>query len=278
MGGAGATSGSGGSAGSGGEGPDTTPPEAPSDLTLESATDTTLELSWTGASDNVGVTAYKLYRAASLVGTGSETSFVFKDLAPNTSYVLGVRAVDAANNHSALATFEGKTKTAPDTGAPSRPSGLMLGAITTTSLALSWNASTDDVGVVGYKLFEGPTLITTVAGTSHTFTPLEPDTTFTLGVSAYDAAGNESSRATLDGTTLAEGNCGAPAWVSGQDVQFGEYRTAICAASPQAGTECQGFAGKKRAFQCLDGNWCDSINPNGSTNDSGIWVADPGDC
>ena len=63
-------------------------------------------------------------------------------------------------------------------------------------MALSWTASTDDVGVTGYRVFQDGSQVGTSATTSFSFTGLTCGTTYTLGVAAVDAAGNVSGTAT----------------------------------------------------------------------------------
>jgi len=70
---------------------------------------------------------------------------------------------------------------------------------------LSWNASSDNVGVTGYDVYQGASNLGTVAGTSAQVTGLTPATSYTFTVRARDAAGNVSgasnaANATTDGT------------------------------------------------------------------------------
>ena len=62
--------------------------------------------------------------------------------------------------------------TPADTVAPSAPSGLSVGARTQTSVALSWNPSTDNTGVAGYSRYRAGTLVASGTDTSYTFTGL----------------------------------------------------------------------------------------------------------
>ena len=83
-----------------------------------------------------------------------------------------------------------------DTTAPSVPTGLTVGTVTSTSVALSWNASTDNTGgsgVAGYDVYRGTTLIGSPTGTSFTATGLTPATAYSFTVRAKDAAGNVSA-------------------------------------------------------------------------------------
>ena len=93
-----------------------------------------------------------------------------------------------------------------DTTPPSAPGGLSVGPSAQTSIGMTWNASTDDVGVARYDLYAGGTKVGATTQTSHTFTTLSCATAYTLGVAAVDAAGNVSSRPTVNAST---GACAA---------------------------------------------------------------------
>lgn len=89
----------------------------------------------------------------------------------------------------------------PDTEPPTAPTNLRINSRGTSSLTLAWNAASDNVGVAGYNLYRGGSYITSVSGLSYTFSGLSSSTTYTLGVAAYDAAGNNSSTVTLSART-----------------------------------------------------------------------------
>ncbi len=86
----------------------------------------------------------------------------------------------------------GGTTTA-DTSAPSVPTGLSAQAASSSQINLSWTASTDNVGVTGYKILRAGTQIATTAGTSYSSTGLSASTAYSYTVAAYDAAGNTSA-------------------------------------------------------------------------------------
>ncbi len=105
---------------------------------------------------------------------------------------------------------EGKTAssnvkiTVNDITAPSVPT-FQDPTVSSTTILLNWLASTDDVGIAGYKIDRGDKVIT-VKSTSYTDRGLMPETTYTYTITAYDAAGNESgfnriSIKTLKGAT-----------------------------------------------------------------------------
>jgi PQQ-dependent dehydrogenase (s-GDH family) len=92
----------------------------------------------------------------------------------------------------------------PDTQAPTAPTNLASSAITQTSFTLSWVASTDNVGVTGYDVYQNGIKINTanITGTSFNVTGLLPGTTYAYYVKAKDAAGNQSANSsTLNVTT-----------------------------------------------------------------------------
>ena len=87
-----------------------------------------------------------------------------------------------------------------DTQAPSAP--LSLSAVVSfTNVTLTWLPSTDNVGVVAYNIFRNNVLIATTTNTSMLISGLTASTKFTFGVTAVDAAGNQSVMSTLQVTS-----------------------------------------------------------------------------
>ena len=289
--------------------PDTTPPSAPGGVTAGASTTTSVSLSWSASTDNVGVTGYQVFSGATQVATTTGTSATVTGLTPSTSYTFTVKAVDAAGNVSAAsnaatvttpappsggltATFAkssdwgsgfvgaytiknggsstvngwrlefdlpaGATVTSawsgklsssgshyvltdvswthtiapggsvqvgfqvayttgfaapqncllngqacaggaapppppPDTTPPTAPTGLTASAPTTNTVSLTWSASTDNVGVSGYRVYSGATQVASATGTSTMVTGLTASTNYTFTVKAFDAAGNVSA-------------------------------------------------------------------------------------
>ncbi|AFL80817.1 Zinc metalloprotease (elastase) [Aequorivita sublithincola DSM 14238] len=110
----------------------------------------------------------------------------------------------------------------PDTQAPTAPANLVASNIAQTTLSLSWNASTDNVGVTGYDVFQGSSNLGTVTGTSANITGLSPATAYSFKVRAHDAAGNNSGFSnTVNVTTLStsvsycisKGNTSSYEWI-----------------------------------------------------------------
>jgi len=80
---------------------DTTPPTAPTALSVSSTTSSAVSLIWAASTDNVGVTGYDVYRGTTLAGTSATTGFTDTGLAASTQYTYTVKAHDAAGNVSA---------------------------------------------------------------------------------------------------------------------------------------------------------------------------------
>jgi chitodextrinase len=173
--------------------PDTTPPSVPADLTATNITETTVDLSWSTSTDDVGVTGYNVYNGSTLLGTVTGTIANITGLTSNTQYTFSVSAIDAAANESATASINLTTASpAGDTQAPTAPSSLSAGGITQTTADLTWNAATDNVGVTAYEVLQNGVLIASTTTTSYTVTGLTAATTYSFTVQATDAAGNTS--------------------------------------------------------------------------------------
>ncbi|MEE4546351.1 RICIN domain-containing protein [Streptomyces sp. V4-01] len=95
-----------------------------------------------------------------------------------------------------------------DTTAPSAPSNLTATA-SSTSVALNWSASTDNVGVTGYQVFRGSTQVGTATGTSYTDSGLSASTSYAYTVKAVDAAGNVSGASNTATVTTGSGGGGS---------------------------------------------------------------------
>jgi chitodextrinase len=259
-------------------------------LTASGISQSGLTLSWSGASDNVGVTGYNVYQGATRLNAGpvAGNSYNVTSLSPNTEYTFTVQAADAAGNEStggpsvtvtttssvvsvtlelskyaaqpgdsvtasgtadadtwvsikvldsaqsiiffdavksdaqgsyscsfklpdnaagALTVVAGygsnvankainvSTLPAVDTAAPAWSAGSLTAAgVSQSGLTLSWSGASDNVGVTGYNIYQGTTLLNAspVSGDSYNVTGLSAGTEYTFTVQALDAAGNES--------------------------------------------------------------------------------------
>ena len=99
-------------------------------------------------------------------------------------------------------TFNGGGTT--DIEAPTVPTNLAVTGITTSSVSLTWTASTDNVTVTGYDVYKDGVLFGNVSSPSTTVTGLSPETAYLFYIVAKDAAGNRSANsASVVGTTEA---------------------------------------------------------------------------
>ena len=89
-----------------------------------------------------------------------------------------------------LAAFRPIGSAPPDTSVPTVPTGLQASSITSSTVTLSWAASTDNVGVAGYRVFRNGAQVATTIQPRYTDGALSPATTYAYAVSAYDQAAN----------------------------------------------------------------------------------------
>ena len=209
-------------------GSDTTPPSAPSNLAATASSNTAIGLTWTASTDNVGVTGYRIERCAgsgcssfAQIGTTTTaTTFSDSGLTASTSYSYRVRATDAAGNLSAYSnTASATTQAASDTTPPTAPANLAASASSSSAIGLTWTASTDNVGVTGYRIerctgsgcSSYAQIGTTTTATTFSDTGLTASTSYSYRVRATDAAGNLSAYSnTASATTQAASDTTPP--------------------------------------------------------------------
>ncbi len=185
--------------------PDTTAPSVPAGLSAKVAgSPPVLTLSWNQSTDDVGVAGYRVLRNGAfqaLVTNG--TTYADNTVQAGRSYTYTVSALDAAGNQSAqsaplVVNVPGKGA-GHDTTPPSAPTNLRLsagpaGADGSRSVTLTWGASHDDVGVIGYHIDRGSTHLPPVSGTTRFVDTVKAGIDpVTYRVRAFDAAGNESA-------------------------------------------------------------------------------------
>ncbi|XLS29987.1 fibronectin type III domain-containing protein [Flavobacteriaceae bacterium M23B6Z8] len=178
--------------------PDTEAPQIGS-LSVASITGTSVELNWTAATDNIGVTGYTLYRDGSLINSfpAGVTSGNASGLSELTGYDFQLKATDAAGNESAFSTT--LTVTTADATAPSAPT-LSPVAATQSTLEFSLSGASDNSGSIEvYHIFVDGVQQAEIPGnsTAHTITGLNTDTAYDITAKALDVAGNQSSSSNM---------------------------------------------------------------------------------
>ena len=126
--------------------PDTAAPSNPTGLTANPVSSSQINISWTAATDDVGVTEYRVERCQGAgcmnfaqIGTtaGAVTTLNDAGLTPNASYSNRVRATDTLSNLGPYSNVASAMTLAPDTQAPTAPGNLTANAICTSTISLS---------------------------------------------------------------------------------------------------------------------------------------------
>ncbi|WP_394825411.1 PQQ-dependent sugar dehydrogenase [Pendulispora albinea] len=162
----------------------------PSSLAIRYANGTTTDRPAT-----ISVNGAVVANAQPFPGTGAWTTWELQTI--NANLVAGSNKIRVASNTAnGTANLDKLTVDAPrDTQAPTTPQNLRATDVTSNTIALAWNASTDNVGVVAYDIYHDGNKISEAAGnaTTKTLTGLQPKTEYRLTVFARDAAGNVSA-------------------------------------------------------------------------------------
>jgi chitodextrinase len=104
--------------------PDTQPPTTPSGLTKSGATETSLTVSWTAATDNVSLAGYGIYLNGTKVASTTSTSRSLTGLTCGTNYTVAVDAYDTSGNRSPKSSLAAATNQCPAAPPPPPPSNL----------------------------------------------------------------------------------------------------------------------------------------------------------
>lgn len=173
---------------------DTSKPTPPTALVAVVNPDGSVSASWTASADDVGVTAYAVYRNGTELMQVSDVSATLTGLAAGTQY-LQVQALDAAGNRSAKTPSTAVTIAAagPDTSKPTTPKNLAASVQADGDVVATWSAASDNVGVTAYVVFANGVETARVSATSATLSGLAAKT-WSIQVQAVDAAGNGSNR------------------------------------------------------------------------------------
>lgn len=159
-------------------------------LTGEQTGATNFSLNWTAASDDKGVTQYRIYRNGTLISTvaGDIYSYSFQDVLPGETGSFKIEAGDAAGNW----TTDGHALqyVMPGTLWPTSQS-LTLSPIGITSVKLEWPAAFNEQVITQYRVYLDGSLVSTLSSAEHQLTlqALPPGTTHTVEVEAGTASG-----------------------------------------------------------------------------------------
>ncbi len=170
---------------------DTYAPSTPGDIAAEVGI-TTVRLTWSASTDDIGVVAYRVTREGALVGTTSADTLTWTDTgrAPLSVYGYAVEALDAVGNPSIATSITVQTN--PDTVRPSTPTGLRRAARSGTYVTFDWADTPDNVRTVKYYIYRVGRS-TPIAMTRISQVRIATVSGAYYYVRAVDAAGNRSA-------------------------------------------------------------------------------------
>ncbi|GAB6929084.1 hypothetical protein JCM10914A_30670 [Paenibacillus sp. JCM 10914] len=179
------------------ENEDTIPPSSPTGLIARNFTSKTVNLTWNPSTDNLGVIQYKIYNNEIEIGsTVSNTpEFEVKDLQGGATYKFTVRAIDGAGNLS----YNSNTLTfTPDDIPPTKPGNLSVESLNSNTVTLSWNSSTDNIGIKNYRIYKDGMLLGYTLSTNYIVLGLEDNKFYRFSVVAVDTSDNTSEETYID--------------------------------------------------------------------------------
>lgn len=177
------------------------PPAIPSGLSASGITDGALTLSWTAPSSPASpVVEYEIQRVGGPTTSSASANLVVNGLYPDTTYSFTIRARNQAGYWSGWSSPY-SVRTLPDQTPPSVPTGLTASEPTPLSIRLSWQPSSDNVGVTGYRVTRVGGPVQDTGSTTLVVSGLLPQQNYTFNVQAFDARGNISPVASINVST-----------------------------------------------------------------------------
>jgi hypothetical protein len=169
-------------------------PSAPTGVSVVTQPSGQPLLSWSPSADGVGATTYLVFRNGVLAATQAATSVAFDAEPVAIDLYYQVQARDPAGNLSAKTAPIVFRIPGPDTVRPTIPTDVHPDLRLNATVEVSWTASTDNVGVVGYIVFRNSVEVARTTGTSVRLLDQPHGVTLGYQVQAYDAAGNRSAK------------------------------------------------------------------------------------
>ena len=236
-------------------------PSQPINVKASNRTTTTIDIEWDPSEDNVGVTGYNIYIDNVLTFQTSNSSFQLIDLTPDTQYAIEIEAKDLGNNKSEKSVVLNSSTTA-DITAPSAPTNITGSNISGTAFKINWDLAEDDTAATGYKVFVNTELIASTADLFYTLTGLTVSTTYSITVSAKDAADNESEQSVSVNITTTDGSSnGINELFFSEYVEGGDYNKAIEIVNlTSSAVDLTGYSIKKQSNGA--GDWIDELSLN----------------
>jgi hypothetical protein len=229
---------------------DTQAPALPNALVIGNITSSGFTPSWQAASDNTAVTGYDVSvdtGTPSFVNVGNVLTIPVTGKLSSTTYTVRVRAYDAAGNKSNVVTASATTAApAGDTQDPVMSGSVTISAVSLNSFSASWQAGSDNVGVVSYEISvdTGTPSYTNIGNTlNYAATGLAPTTAYTVRVRAVDAVGRKSAPILGTATTQTPVQLDTENPVIPGALVITNITPTGCTVGWQAGTDNLGIAG-----------------------------------
>src|SRR5438046_1809455 len=238
------------------------------------------------------VSQVQFYRDGNLIGSDSAAPYSVSwntTSTNNGSHTLTAVATDLLgvpwNSNPVTVTVSNGPP--PDTTPPTVPTGLTASAVSSSQINLAWTASSDNVGVSGYRVYRNGTQIATTSATSFANTGLSPSTTYSYTVAAYDAAGNLSAQSSsASATTPAPPDTTPPSvtinQAAGQGEPTGSSPINVPAVFSEpvsgfsgAGVTISGTAGGTRTVTVTGGPSTYTVAVSGMTTDGTVIASIP---
>ncbi|MDE7270501.1 MAG: PKD domain-containing protein [Acetatifactor sp.] len=172
---------------------DETAPVPVSYIKASEVTVSTVTLTYGGSSDDTGLLGYEIYRDGKQIGVTGGTSYQDTGLEPEKTYTYMVYPFDIYRN---LTTESPRCEvtTPADEEKPSAPSGAAISTRTSSSITLTWNPATDNVGVSSYGVYrDGQEIAKNISSTQYQDKNLAMNTVYRYTIVAYDTSGNVSA-------------------------------------------------------------------------------------
>ena len=178
------------------------PPTVPTNLAWTAPSRTSVVLTWTASTDDVGVAGYDVYRdSALLVSLGNVLTSTDTTVTAGSTHTYAVLARDGHGHSSALTAPV--SATTPTDSPPTVPQNVAASAATPYAVNVTWDASTDDVGVVDYDLYRGGALLAShLTSLTYTDVAVSGGATYGYTVRARDTANNLSGDSAVASVTL----------------------------------------------------------------------------
>ncbi|MDP5277254.1 fibronectin type III domain-containing protein [Chengkuizengella axinellae] len=169
----------------------------PQNLSVIANTGNSITLEWEQPSDITDLAGYKVRYGVGTITTNDTTATIF-NINEGETYTFNVIAYNIYGVESSSIQI---TVTAQNVD-PTMPGNLSIDGFTENTLSISWNPSSDNVGVTAYRIYLDDVLKATTTATHYTFNGLDGGKLYTLSVSAKDAVGNESDKNSIQARTF----------------------------------------------------------------------------